>query len=90
MQEYEGRQPMKTESELRKIADLFFNGKPEESYLLIDSMNEWEQFINSIQSVENAQKAYWIMAKSDLSIWNERVKRIFGNGKGGPTYDIGY
>ena len=81
---------MKTESELRKIADLFFNGKPEESYLLIDSMNEWEPFINSIQSDENAQRAYLIMAKSDLSIWNERVKRIFGNGKGGPTYDIGY
>lgn len=81
---------MKTESELRKIADLFFNGKPEESYLLIDSMNEWEQFINSIQSDENAQRAYLIMAKSDLSIWNERGKRIFGNGKGGPTYDIGY
>ena len=81
---------MKTKSELKKIADLFFNGKPEESYLLIDSMNEWEQFISSIKSAENAERAYWIMAKSDLSIWNERVKRIFGNGKGGPTYDIGY
>ena len=80
---------MLTKKEIIKMMDLFFNGKPEEAYKMVSSMREWDQFINSIRKEENYKKAYWIMAKSDLSIW-EKHTPFAGPDHVLPFYDVGY
>lgn len=73
---------------VKEIADLFFNGKPEEAYKKVSNMSEWDQFINSIKKDSNNIKAYHIMAESDLTEWNKNTKPPYY--KEYPTYDIGY
>lgn len=79
---------MLTKEEVTIIADLFFNGNPEEAYKKVNSMREWDQFIDSIKKDENQLKAYWIMAKSDLRIWKKQTP--FKGEPKLPSYNIGY
>lgn len=64
---------MLTKDKVIEMANLFFNEKPEEAYKMVTDINEWNQFINSIKKDENQLKAYLIMAKSDLRIWEENT-----------------
>lgn len=84
----EGVNKMLSKKKVTKMAELFFSGKPEEAYKMVETMKEWDQFVNSIKKDENQLKAYEIMAKSDLRVWEAHTP--FSGGPKLPFYDIGY
>ncbi len=72
---------------VKKMVNLFFNGQPEKAYAMCKDSNENYQFINSIKKIENQEKAYSIMANSDLAVFYATPVVPY---KEYPTYDIGY
>ena len=77
---------MLSKEDVKKMADLFFNGKPEEAFKIPNSMDEWDQFTGSL-SEEYAAKSYQIGLSCDMT---EFDKIPWGKGNVYPTYDIGY
>ncbi len=81
---------MLSRDEVQEMADLFFNGQPEEAYKMISNMNEWDQFTGSVvKSVEEDKRVYYIMRKSDMTEWVKRAKSD-GPDQDWPTYDVSY
>lgn len=72
---------------VKQILDLFFGGQPEKAYALCNDSNEERQFIESIKKSVNQDKAYMIMAGSDLSIFYNKPVVPY---KDYPSFDVGY
>ncbi|MGI6203723.1 MAG: hypothetical protein ACOYJH_00355 [Anaerovoracaceae bacterium] len=80
---------MLTKEEVKKMADLFFNGEPEKAYTMFHTANEWLQFEGSIRKPENQARAYEIMRNSDLTEWDKNC--VFdGPAVRDNSYDVGY
>lgn len=72
--------------DVKRMADLFFNGKPKEAFKVPSNMDEWDQFTGSL-SEKYAAESYRIGKSCDMT---EFDKIPWGEGKVYHTYDIGY